>query len=280
MEIKDIIRVETLPKIYQQLEQLSVEIDNEVNNALSLECNEESKQDVKKARANINKIKTELEDRRKMVKEQILEPYMQFEKVYNELIKDKLVYADNTLKSKIDEIEIAQKQEKENNILEYFNEYLESVHLIGIVQWDQLNIKIGLSDSEKKLREEVKSKLDKINSDIELIKIEEYKDDIMVEYLKDFDFAKAKLTVFNRINEINRLKEENAKREQQEQLDKQIEKQVEDEITIPVEIVEKPVEKIYTTKFQVSGTKEQLIALKEYMIHNRIEFQAIQERND
>ena len=276
MEIKDIIRVETLPKIVQKLEQLSIEIDDEVNNALSLECNEESKQDVKKARANINKIKTELEDRRKMVKEQILEPYYQFEDIYNNLVKGKLLYADDVLKSRIDEIEFAQKQEKENNIKDYFEEYRQSLHLENIVTWDQLNIKIGLSDSEKKLRDEVKSKLDKINSDIELIKLEEYKDDIMVEYLKEFDFAKAKLTVFNRLNEINRLKEENAKREQQEQLDKQIEQQVE-KIVIPtnVESVENSVDNLLTTRFQVTGTIEQLKALKEYMIKNNIRFTSI-----
>lgn len=274
MEIKDIIRVETLPKIVQQLEQLSVEVDGIVNDALALECNEESKQDVKKARANINKMKTELEDRRKIVKEQILEPYMNFEKVYNELIKDKLVYADNTLKNKIDEIENAQKQEKENNIKDYFLEYCESVHLLSIVTWEQLNIKIGLSDSEKKLREEVKSKLDKIESDIKLIELEEYSNDIMVEYLKDFDFAKAKLTVVNRIAEINRLKEEKEKIEQLQQQDKILEDKV-DEIVIPVDNVEKPVDNILTTKFQVQGTKEQLVNLKQYMIQSNIKFESI-----
>lgn len=274
MEIKDIIRVETLPKIYQQLEQLSVEIDNEVNNALSLECNEESKQDVKKARANINKMKTELEDRRKMVKEQILEPYMQFEKIYNELIKDKLVYADNTLKDRINVIELTQITEKTDIITDYFNEYCQSLHLENIVNWDQLNIKIGLSDSEKKLREEVKSKLDKIESDIKLIELEEYSNDIMVEYLKDFDFAKAKLTVVNRIAEINRLKEEKEKIEQLQQQDKILEDKV-DEIIIPVDNVEKPVDNILTTKFQVQGTKEQLVNLKQYMIQSNIKFESI-----
>ena len=274
MEIKDIIRVETLPKIYQQLEQLSVEIDNQVNQALSLECNEESKQDVKKARANLNKIKTELEDRRKLVKEQILEPYMNFEKVYNELIKDKLVYADNTLKDRINLIELTQITEKTDIITDYFNEYCQSLHLQDIVNWDQLNIRIGLSDSEKKLREEVKSKLDKINSDIELIKLEEYHDEIMVEYLKDFDFAKAKLTVYNRIAEINKIKEEKEKREQLQQQDQILENKV-DEIVIPVNNVEKPVENILTTRFQVQGTKEQLIGLKQYMIENKIEFKGI-----
>lgn len=173
MNINEIIKVETLPKIYQQLEQLSVEIDNEVNNALSLECNENSKVEVKKARANLNKIKTEVEDRRKFVKEQILEPYVNFEKVYNELIKNKLVFADNTLKDRITEIEDIQKQEKEKEAIDFFEDYRLSLHLENLIFWEQLNIKINLSDNDKKIREQIKSKLDSIANDISLILLED-----------------------------------------------------------------------------------------------------------
>jgi len=279
MEIKDIMRVETLPKIYQQLEQLSIEIDNEVNNALSLECNEDSKQEVKKARANINKIKVELEDRRKIIKEQILQPYMQFESVYNELVKDKLVYADNTLKERITEIEDIQKQEKENNILEYFNEYLESLHLLGIVQWEQMNIKIGLSDSEKKLREQVKSKLDSISNDLKLIALEQYKNDILLEYKQNgFDFAKAKLTVVNRMNELKKIQEKIHEKEELEEQDKAIEEKVDEEITVPVEIVENSVDNstpILTASFKVYGTLEQIKSLRQFMVDVDIKFESI-----
>ena len=278
MEIKDIMRVETLPKIYQQLEQMSIEIDNEVNNALALDCTEESKQEVKKARANINKIKTELEDRRKTIKEQILQPYMQFESMYNSLIKDKLVYADDTLKARILNIETQQINEKRENIKAYFEEYLESLH-ITFVHWDQLNIKIGLSDSEKKLREQVKSKLDTIANDIKLIELEEYRNDILLEYKQNgFDFAKAKLTVVNRMNELQKLQETMNQKQQQDEQDKAIEQKVEEEITIPVEVVEKPVDNatpIITARFQVYGTLEQIKALKQFMLDTDIKFESI-----
>lgn len=278
MDVNELIKVETLPKIYQQLEQLSVQIDNEVNNALALECNEENKVEVKKIRANLNKIKTDLEERRKYVKEQILEPYMAFEKVYNDLIKNKLTFGEQTLKNRIDEIENAQKQEKEDELIDYFTEYMESIHLEGIIGWDKLGIKINLSDSDKKLRELIKSKLDSIANDIKLIELEENADEIMVEYLKDYDFAKAKLTVVNRINEKNRLEQERLKRQEAEQQDKAIEAKVEDEITIPVEIVDNSVENVenyLTTRFEVKGTREKLVALKQYMTDNGLLFWSI-----
>ena len=279
MEIKDIMRVETLPKIYQQLQEMSVEIDNEVNAALSLDCTENSKQEVKKARANINKIKTELEERRKNIKQQILEPYYQFEDAYNNLIKEKLEGADDTLKSRITEIEDKQKQEKENNILEYFNEYLESLHLLGIVQWEQMNIKIGLSDSEKKLREQVKSKLDNISNDLKLIALELYKNDILLEYKQNgFDFAKAKLTIVNRMNEIQKLQEKIHEKEELEEQDKAIEEKVDKEIVVPVEIVENSVDNstpILTASFKVYGTLEQIKSLRQFMVDNDIKFESI-----
>ena len=278
MNVNELFKVETLPKIYQLLEQLSVEIDKEVNEALALDCTEESKVEVKKARANLNKLKSELEERRKYVKEQILEPYVNFEKVYNALLKDKLNYGEQTLKNRIDEIENTQRQQKQDMLLDYFNEYMESIHLEGIVDWDKLNIKVNLSDSEKKLRETVKSKLDSIRNDIKLIELEENQDEIMIEYLKDYDFAKAKLTVANRINEKHRLEQERLKRQEAEQKDREIESKVEDEITMPVEIVDKPVENVesyLTARFEVKATREKLIALKQYMTENGLLFWSI-----
>jgi len=276
MNVNELIKVETLPKIYQQLEQLSVQIDSEVNNALALECNEESKTQVKKARANLNKIKTDLEERRKYVKEQILEPYMQFEKVYNDLIKDKLTYGEQTLKNRIDEIENAQREQKENDLLDYFTEYAESIHLEGVVDWDKFGIKINLSDSDKKLREQIKSKLDSIANDIKLIELEQNADEIMVEYLKDYDFAKAKLVVVNRINEKQKVEQDRLKRQEQEQQDKAIEQKVDNEIVIPTEIKKESKEDtILTTRFVVKGTRDQLVALKQYLIDNKVDFYSL-----
>ena len=275
MDINKIVKVETLPKIVQQLNVVSVEIDNVVNNALALEYNEESKQEVKKARANLNKIKTELEDRRKYIKEQILEPYNNFEKIYNELIKDKLTYGEQTLKSRIDKIEDMQKYEKEKEIKEFFTEYCESLHIADIITWEKLGIRVNLSDSDKKLREQVVSKLDKINSDIELIKLEEYKEDIFAEYLKDFDFARAKMVVINRLEEVKKIQETMLKKEEFEQLDKKLEQAVE-EIVIPVNEMQLEQDaKVLITRFEVEGTREQLINLKNFMEQNNYKFRSL-----
>ena len=137
------------------------------------------------------------------------------------------------------------------------------------------NIKINLSDSDKKLREQVKTKLDNIAKDIEIIKLEgENADEILAEYLKSFDFAMAKLIVANRIQEKRAAQEHLLNKEQYEHIENEIAKVVEDEIKIPVETVDNAVENL-VMEFRVIGTKEQLKNLKQFMIQNDIKFESM-----
>ena len=67
-------------------------------------------------------------------------------------------------------------------------------------------------------------------------------------------------------------------KQQQDEQDKAIEQKVEEEITIPVEVVEKPVDNatpIITARFQVYGTLEQIKALKQFMLDTDIKFESI-----
>ena len=85
-ELNELVIVEQLPIIKQQLQIISDEVDKEIKNALSLDVNEDSVKEVKNARARLNKIKTTMEDKRKQVKNAVLNPYNEFETIYNELV--------------------------------------------------------------------------------------------------------------------------------------------------------------------------------------------------
>ena len=96
-----------------------------------------------------------------------------------------------------------------------------------------------------------------------LINLEQYKGDILVEYLMDFNFARAKMITLKRKEmalkfqlESQRVKEE--LKEEKERVEK-----LEKEIVIP-KTEEQKVD-LLTTSFKVQGTKEQLIALREYI---------------
>lgn len=125
INLNEVMKVETMPKIVQQLWMVSNEVDKAINNALALQCTEENKQEVKNERAKLNKIKTALENKRKEIKEKIEEPYKEFEKIYKELVQDKLVNADLVLKNKISDIETKQKQEIENEIKAFAEEQIK-----------------------------------------------------------------------------------------------------------------------------------------------------------
>ena len=82
-EKKDqLIVVKQLPIIEEKLQALSIEIDEKVENALSLVCTEETRKDIKEVRASLTKQFKELEEQRKFVKNAVLDPYNKFEEIY------------------------------------------------------------------------------------------------------------------------------------------------------------------------------------------------------
>lgn len=279
MESKDIIVLEQLPIIKQKLKELSNEIEEKLKNAENLVVTEENYKEIKSIRANLNKEFQELEDRRKEIKEQILEPYMQFDQEYKNLIANKYKLTDLALKNKINKCEDDVKKRKEENIIEYFNELVTSKHLGDCVSFEDLNISVGLSDTETKLRKLIDEKIEKIDTDITLITTNEDSEVaglILNEYLKCWNYAQAKLTALNIIRVEKENQEKLAKRMEQQEKEKSIVETVDKVVDNSPEIVipelTKHEEEIFTTTFVVEGTKEQLIGLREYMNENNIKF--------
>lgn len=260
IEINEIVRLETLPKVFYQLEQLGLMIDESLKDLDEVQTKD--KAEIKKRRTEINNLNTLMEDKRKEIKKQILEPYEQFNQKYEEQIKSKLIYASGVLKEKIDELENKEKLEKEEVLREFANEYIEKYGLMDFVSFENLNINITLSASEKSLKEAIKGKLDSIHNDVQLIVLEEFKDEIMYEYKNTLDFAKAKLTVVERHRLIDKMKEITNELEEAKNEEEKIVEKVE-EVIAPVEIEEESNQ--FTVSFKVIGTKEQIIKIREFM---------------
>lgn len=269
--------VSQLPIITQRLKEVSEDIKQRTNIAMSLVVTEDNISDIKKVRASLNKEFTEYENVRKTIKKQIMQPYDEFNAQYEEYISNAFKTADKDLKGKIDDGEQKIKDEKEQELHEYFEELRESMHLENVVNWYDLQIKVNLSDSQKKLKELINSKLDAISNEVKLIEMEEFADEIMLEYKKDFNYSRAKLEVLNRIAETKKLEEERLKRQEQEEQDKQLEQKVEeaeDELKIPEVEVQSATEIVGTT-FRVYGSREQLANLKMYMMKNDLKFENV-----
>ena len=240
--------------IEEQLKTISDEIQKRVDYAEKLVCTIDTIKDIKKQRTILRNQFNDLETQRKQVKAEFQAPYLRFEKVYKELISDKYKNADVQLKRKIDNVESELKLQKENNIREYFNEYCESEG-IDFVKFEQIGLNINLSTTEKSLREHVKSFIDKVKSDIELIQHEDNFAEIMIEYTKHLNVSRAIIEVKERhkkLYEIVNSADKNVQNDTNEQQKETL----------------KAPEQIYTMNFKVSGTKQQLVKLKQYLKDN------------
>lgn len=269
--MKDLIIIKQLPQIEEHLKELSTEIDKKVKNAKSLICTEDSVKTIKQVRADLNKEFKELETQRKNVKEQILAPYMQFEEVYKTYISEKYKSADIDLKQKIESTENELKMQKEQEIKDYFEEY-KTANEIDFVNYEQAKINVTLTASKKSLKEQVKMFIDKIRDDLQLIKIQECKEEILVEYKQNLNVSKSIQDVVNR---HKLLEEEKKKQEEQKitivsnenhEITKESYEQLENVFNKPLEKPEEQkTEPILILKFTVRGTRSKLKELKNFL---------------
>lgn len=265
--IKDLIEVKQLPVIEEQLRSVSTVIDERVKNATSLVCTEESVKTIKEIRAELNKDYKEFESKRKLVKEQVLKPYNDFEIVYKECISDKFRNADLILKGKIDNVENELKAKKEQEVKDYFEEY-KTANNIDFITYGQARINVTLSASMKSLKEQAKQFIDKIVDDLKLIETQEHKTEILVEYKQTLNVSQAITSVTNRFKAIE---EEKKKIEQEKELQKFVvdtakeSDKYSEQIILNAPVTEEKQEEILTLKFTVKGTRTKLRELKQFL---------------
>lgn len=273
MEENQLIIIKQLPEIEANLKAVSDEIQEKVEQAKQLVCNEETRQLIKKIRADLNKELSEFEKQRKNVKEKILAPYNNFEKVYKECISDKYIEADKELKNKIDQVENEIKKQKEDDLRVYFEEYKKYKN-IEFIDFERANMKIGLSDSKTALHKQAKDFIDKIYSDINLIDTQDHKEEIMVEYKQTLNVGNAITIVKTRYEEIEKEKKRKLE-EEQKKVDLKIKEQEEStrqalnnlsqsNIVLEAPKVEES-EEILVLSFKVKATKTKLKELKKFL---------------
>ena len=277
-----LIQVKQIPVIIENLKSVKSEIEKKVNSACEMVCTDENYKEIKKLRSDLNKEFSEFESRRKAVKSEIMTPYEAFETVYKDCVTNPYKKADSALKGKINATEQELKRVKYEKSMSYFEEYKKSLG-IDFVTYEQVNLNITMSVSLKKLKETIKTFLDKVMDDLKLIAIQEHKDEILYEYKQSLNVSGAITAVTNRYKTIEAEKqrelaeqEERAKAEKNAAVNEAAFEpfvaNVPQEITPPPEEelqqndlpLDEPQEKIFSLAFRVYGTKSQL---KEFAHH-------------
>lgn len=208
----DLIQVAQIPVIIENLKLVKSEIEKKVNTACEMICTDENYKEIKKLRSSLNKEFAEFETRRKAVKSEIITPYEAFETVYKDCVTNPYKKADSALKGKINATEQELKRIKYEKSMSYFEEYKKSLG-IDFVTYEQVNLNITMSVSLKKLKETIKTFLDKVMDDLKLIATQEHKDEILYEYKRSLNVSVAITSVTERYKAIE---EEKARAEAEE----------------------------------------------------------------
>lgn len=289
-----VIELQQLPIIVERLHSVKADIEQRTADALSLVCTEQTYKSVKDARAQLTKEFKEYEAQRIAVKDKILEPYTEFEKVYRECVTVPFQTADAELKRKITDVTSGIVAQKMDAVQEYYNELVAAA---GIDWMDDLTYrtKVNMSDSVTALKKQAKAFVDGIVSDVTAIDAMESSAEVMVEYRKNLDLPTAIKVVDNRhkaLEEQRRLEEERRVRqaEREAAAEKaraaaaaaaQTQPEPAQEISVDSEMPVQPdvesasqpkPEPILMTRFYAKGTKAQLIGLKNYLEKEGIEY--------
>ena len=268
MENKQAIELVQLPVIKEKLASVGIEISERISslNIENIIPNEDSVKSLKELRAQLNKELEFYEKQRKAVKESILNPYNEFESVYKFEVSDKMKVAIDLLKDKIAFVEDALKSEKKDTIKQYFAELCAS-ESIDFVTFESLGLEINLSTSEKKYREQCNEFIEKVKDELALIDTQDFKAEILVEYKKTLNAARAIADVRNR---------KEAESREAERLKAIEEAKANMPTPVAPEVLQAPkvVENV-TADFRVICTAEKLKALGLYMRQNGIIYQNI-----
>lgn len=199
------IVLKQIPIITHQLQKAGKNVQKRIDD-LELDkqiVTEENRQAMKVLRAELSKEFKGYEEQRGIIKNAVNNPYNEFETVYKTEITERYKSADDLLKEKIDSVELQMKRNKESNLKTYFEELANS-EKIDFLVFDNLGLKIDLSTTEKKYKEQINGFVEKVNDDLKLIKATDFEAEILTEYKKTLNASKA-------ITEVKERKEKEEK---------------------------------------------------------------------
>lgn len=273
IDLNELVKIEQMPKIFSELEKIGKWVDKGLKD-LDLDnivADESHKQELKKTRTEINTISKTLEAKRKEIKTKILEPYEMFNKKYEEEVSNKLNEAATKLTDTINIIETKQKEVKEQNLKEFFDNYAEYYHVEDIVKFEDANLNITLSASEKSLKDKVLEFLKRVTDDMEAISSFENREEVLLEYKKNgFNYSQAINTINIKQKELKQLEENMKIKDEIIKHEQNIIQNVKTLVSEPKEVVE---EEMITVQFTVTSTLEKLKKLKEFMQKEGIKYE-------
>nr|DAO80814.1 MAG TPA: Protein of unknown function (DUF1351) [Caudoviricetes sp.] len=259
-------QIKSVGEIESNMKEVKRYVENLNNYYKNITFTEETMKDAKDEKSKVNKFKSQVADYRKNIIAEYNKPIKAFEDTAKETEK-LLAETYNTINQQVANYENKQKEIKEQEIKEYFEE-CKIANNIDFITYGQAKIDVTLSASMKNLKEQAKSFIDKVADDLKLIETQEHKTEILVEYKQTLNVSQAITSVTNRFKAIE---EEKKKIEQEKELQefvvdtaKESDKYSE-QIILNAPSIEEKTEETLTLKFTVRGTRTKLKELKQFL---------------
>lgn len=274
-----------VPEIKWNNEELKAAIAEKMKEYKGLVFTEETISEGKKDRANLNKLRGAIDDERKRVKKLCMEPCNRFEKE----VKEVLALVDEQISAidvQIKEVEQIKREEKRKAVQELFESIGFQKFVTLEMIWDEkwLNASVALSKVENQMKETMY----RIGEEVGTIsRLPEFSFEAMEVYKKTLDLTQA-IKKGQELADIQKRKEEALARQKAEEERRKAEeaaagkesenpedaadthdapkKAEENDYT---RVLSEPVMRI---DFRVWGTKEQILALRDYMKQNNLKF--------
>ncbi len=274
-----------VPEIKWNNEELKAAIAEKMEEYKGLVFTEETISEGKKDRANLNKLRGAIDDERKRVKKLCMEPCNRFEKE----VKEVLALVDEQISAidvQIKEVEQIRKEEKRKAVQELFESIGFQKFVTLEMIWDEkwLNASVALSKVENQMKETMY----RIGEEVGTIsRLPEFSFEAMEVYKKTLDLTQA-IKKGQELADIQKRKEEaiarqkaEEERRKAEEADTGKESENPEEAADTHDAPKKAEENDYTRvvsepvmriDFRVWGTKEQILALRDYMKQNNLKF--------
>jgi len=277
--MNQVIAIEQKPVIqYDLLESISKEVSEKIKslNLDTLKPDEGMLSTIKRTRADLNNNFKVLEEQRKMVKDIILAPYNEFEDKYKQLISSQYKSADVELKELVTTVDKGILDNKINGLITYFEEQ----NTFDFVSFEDMELKIIKSKSDKAIKAEIDIYLDNVKTSLLTIDTLVNKDRVLAKFQISKDLNHSISEVSIEVQHEEKIRLENEKREEAAKIAKEkreeeekfakIEDHQEEKVFFQEETNEPqkevaPKEEIIQCTFKVIGTREQVVAVRNFM---------------
>lgn len=238
------LRIEEFPianRIDFNFDEIKNEVAEKMHYYASVTYSEEQLAEAKADRAMLNKFIKRLDDRRKEIKDEIMQPYKEFELRLNE-IKALVEEPKNLIDTQIKEFEDKDKEEKRERIKAIFAEEVGDREIDWFVLFNPKWL--NKTYSEDAIREEIQTAVFHYDNNLPILEqLPEYAEESIKVYKETLDFSKA-------IGKSLELKEEAEKRKL-------------------AELAEEPSDKSWK-RLAVYADKEQMDFIHEYLNNAKI----------